>query len=587
MAAAAVGLVLALSGCGVSASSQPRKLGDAYAPASLPNFAQAPSEPTAADPAELVRQYLDAAAGGNQAAVDQTRLFLTANGKKNWHAPEKDALSSILIIHIDAVVTQAQVDNGTPVDLTYHEVGTLNANADDGRITPSNNTQSQRRRLQVVRATDQVGQLRIDSGALPDLVLSDDALVGNTYYRQQPIYFWDASNQVLVPDLRYVPMTVPPERRAYEIISYFQSGPSQLLGEAVNKFPNNNSLPSVYRGSDSSLVIKLSTSAGGKGPDDARRLVYQLQASVIPVTGIVDLEIWIGNNQAPSTGASDYRQYELSSGLPIPMEKYDIVDGVVKPTTSDTVGTAPNLPLLAAKENSAVEYAAISRADAQGDSTGAFVRVTSPGADPTLVLVPNSGKTITVGGLPHSGPASRPAWIPGIGGLLVAWGGGLYLVDLSGNATRVSTPGLGAITEVTVSPDGRRVAMMAGGQVTISALEATNPQSGPSVHLDGQQVIAPDPDLSPSAVAWDSEVAVDIVGHGANATPALWLVTIDGALAIDKSNTLKGVDPIDVVSYPRSDHSEAVVLQGNGGGPYRVNSSVVSQDGTKSPFYVD
>jgi hypothetical protein len=565
----------------VSASSQPRKLaGGAVAPVAVPNVVEAPAEPTAADPAQLVKDYLTAAAGGTDAAVNQVKLFLTGNGRKNWQAPPKNATGRILIIQVDDVVAQAQVDNGTPVDLHYREVGTLDDT--DGRITPSINTQEQVQRLQVVRATDQLGQLRIDSGALPGLVLRDDALNG-PFYRPQPIYFWDSSNQVLIPDIRYVPLTVSPDTRAYKIVGWLFGGPSALLNDAVNTLPTNTSF--TVQPHDSTLVIKLSPQAGGKGPDDARRLVYQLQASLLQVTSR-DLEVWIGNSPAPPTGPSDFRQFELSSGLQVPMQKYDIVDGVVKPTTSDNAGTAPDLQLLAAKENSAVRYAAISR----DDRWGAFVRDT--GAAPSLALIPNSGKAITVRDLPRSEQVSRPAWIPNINGLLIAWNGGLYLVNLNGQATHVSTPGLGVITEVTVSPDGRRVAMVAGGQVTVQVLLASNNQSAPSVHLDGQpQAIVPDPGLTPSAVAWDDEQQIYIVGTSSKAKAALWRVTTDGAVATDLSDTLKGVAPDDVVSYPKGAFSlprdgEAVVLQRDAA-PYRVNSPQVSYDGTKSPFYVD
>jgi hypothetical protein len=595
---AGVGLVLALGGCGVSASSEPRKIGNAYEPIAGPNYARPLAEPTAADPAQLVEEYLHAAAGGNEAAIAQVKLFLTDNGRKTWNAGGKSTATTIRIIHVDDVTTQAQGDNGTPVDLKYHEIGTLNATTEDGRITPSNNTQEQNQRLQVVRAADQVGQLRIDSGALPGLVLSDDALDGpNGFYSPQPIYFWDASNQVLVPDLRYVPLTVPTDQRANKVIFWLQNGPSQLLGDGVNKPLVNTNVTVGSRGS--TLVIKLSPQAGVKGLEDARHLVYQLQASLNPVTGNRDLEIWIGNNQAPATGPSDYQKYELSSRLPVPMQKYDIVDGVVKPAASDSVTTAPELQMLGAKENSAVEYAAINR----DDSMGAFVRATSP--NQTLALIPNSGKTITVRGLPQSDQTSRPAWIPsinginGVNGLLVAWGGGLYLVSLDGQASRVPTTGLGAITEVTVSPDGRRVAMMAGGQVTVAALVASpNGQSAPSVQLaDGQpQIILPEPGLTPYAVAWESEQRVYIVGRSSTGKPALWRVTIDGAAASNLSDELKDVAPVDVVSYPKGpsaglSEGEIVVMpppsQSGPAVPYRVRSPQVIPDGTRNPFYVD
>jgi hypothetical protein len=576
-----VAMVLVLSGCGISASSQPRKIGTAYAPAAGPNFAQAPAEPTAADPAQLVQDYLDAAAGGGEAGVNQVKLFLTDKARKTWAAPDKNATGSILIIHVDEVVAQAQINNYTPVDLSYHEVGTYNDQ--DGRITPSTNTREQKSGLKVVRAADQLGQLRIDSGALPGLVLRDDALDG-TYYRPAPIYFWDTSNQVLVPDLRYVPMTVPADQVANKIVGWLLNGQSQLLGGAVNKLPTSTF---TVAAPESTLVIRFSPQAGGKGPDDARRLVYQLQASILPVTHGRDLEVWIGNSQAPHTGSTDYLHYELTSTLP-PMQKYDIIDGVVKPATTDSASTAPNLQMLAASANSAVQYAAISRDD---DPVGAFVRTTEPSA-PSMVLIPNSGKAITVSGLPRSDQVSRPAWIPGIAGLLVAWGGGLYLVDLDGHATPVDTPGLEPITEVTVSPDGRRVAMIAAGQVTVAVLQATNTSTGPSVQMTADskpQTILPGLGLTPKAVSWDSEQQVNIVGSSANGKPALWQVTTDGAVATDLSDTLKGVSPVDVVSYPTSAFSrgETVVLPPDPAGPYRVSSPQVVLDGTKKPFYVE
>jgi hypothetical protein len=580
-AVSAVFMAVGLGACGVSASSEPRVLGTAYAPVTLPDGAQSPPGPTAAKPEDLVHDYLSAAAGGGEAAVNQVRAYLTADGRKRWLPPDKNA-PGIRIIRVISVGAKAQVDLGTPVDLTFRDVGTLLN--DEGRLVPATNTQEQTVEFQVVRATDALGQLRIDSGPLPGLVLSDQAL--NVYYRPQPIYFWDANNQVLVPDLRYVPLTLPPDQRAYKIVGWLLKGPSQLLGtDAVNTLPINTSYTVVPH--DSSLAVKLSPQAGGKGPDDVHRLVWQLQASLVPVIG--DPEVWIGNTQVEPTGsASDYRQFDLSADLPVPMHKYDIVDGVVKiaPGT-DVDSPAPNLPMLTAKENSQVVYAAISR----DDSYGALVRRTDP--SPSLVLLPNAGKAIPVRGLPRSDQVSRPAWIPGVDGLLVAWGGALYLVDESGRASVVAAPGLGPISSVAISPDGRRVALLAGGQVTIAVIAATNTPTGPSVHLEGQpQTLAADPGLVAYGVAWESEQEVAIVGQGGDGGPALWEMTTDGAFATNLSTTLKNVVPVDVVAYPqgafnRGNQVEVVVLQADPGLPYRSGSNQVILDGTKRPFYVD
>ena len=113
---------------------------------------------------------------------------------------------------------------------------------------------------------DDQGNPRVDEivGATPGLLLSDEALT--RYYRIQPIYFWDQGYGTLVPDLRYLPLTIKPDQRASRLVQWLVAGPSSSLAGGVQGLPTGTSpTDNVVTKDDGTLVVKLSAQAGAGG----------------------------------------------------------------------------------------------------------------------------------------------------------------------------------------------------------------------------------------------------------------------------------------------------------------------------------
>jgi Lipoprotein LpqB beta-propeller domain len=536
--------VVALAGCGVGASSTPVDEGDAVTIGTTATDTEKkdpPSPDAASSPEGLVQDFLMAASGGLAAASGQVKAFLTDNAQLAWQEPVNPENPALAIVRVVSGPTiGAAVAGRTPVTVGYQMVGTLK---DLGRIEDLDDLATVRTMtFWVVPDVRNPSNRRVDeiSGAPAGLFLSDQALT--TYYRVQPIYFWDPAYTALVPDLRYVPLTITADQRATRVVQYIQAGPSPWLSAAQRLPAGTISSENVQSTDNGTLVVKLSPQAASGGQDALRRLKFQLQWSLrTNSTPRVALSI-DDTIQEVAASEQEYLQYNLSNIYEKAPQRYDITaDQKVVPVPA--VLQLP--PVLAAPENINVVSAAIGR----GGALAAFVSTVNNGRRLQIVREGVSGKLDV--NLPQSSSLGRPAFVPGADVLLIATGGQfgrLWRVSTTdGSAVDVTPFNLSGVSEVSVSPDGRRVALIADGQAYVSSLSVANNTvtvgSNPRPILANQLIPA-------TAVAWTDEAWLYVAGMSGGA-PAMWRVTADSVVAENVSESLRGLRVDDLVAYPK------------------------------------
>ncbi len=539
-------LAVGLAGCGVSASNSPIDEGDAAAGGTTVTDTEIPPLPspnTAGTADRLVEDFLMAASGGGPAASEQVKPFLTDTAKAAWPRgqvnPESPSLTIIRTIHGPTV--GAPVNGRTPVTVAYQEVGTLR---DQGRIEELADLSTVGTMLfWVVREAPTSTNLRVDeiSGEPPGLFLSDKALM--KYYRIQPIYFWDQAYTALVPDVRYVPLTITPDSRATTVVRWLVAGPSSWLGGAPQRLPPYVTGDPV-QSDNGTLVVKLSPQAADPEPDGLRRLMLQLQWSLRtpnnprpPVALSID-----GTMHEVATSEQEYLQSNLGTAFDQAPQRYDITaaDPKVVPVPEGPTATA----VLGAPENANVVSAAIGG----GGTVAAFVRTS--GNSRRLQIVREG-----VGG-PLNPPLQspllgRPVFVPGATEvLLIATGGQfgkLYRVStVDASVADVTPRPLTGVTAVSVSPDGRRVALIAGGQAYVSSLSVAN--GSVAVGSSPRPILANQ--LTSTALVWTDETWLLVAGTSSGA-PAMWRVTADSVVAENVSGSLLGLRVDDLVAYPK------------------------------------
>jgi hypothetical protein len=580
-------LAVALAGCGVGATDQPVDEGDALTagPSVADVVKHQPTPEQATTPGDLVKYFLEAAAGG-VGANDRVKSFLTPNAVGTWGdpvAPDNPPLTVVRIV--DGPTVEASVGDPprTPVTIKYQEIGTL---SDQGRVDDLAPVTTRTLTFNVVQDENGSGYLRIDKivgWPNQQLLLSDDGL--REYYDLQPIYFWDTAYNLLVPDLRYVPLTLNTVQRATKILQWLVAGPSPWLAGAARSLPSGTTNENVDSDTNGAFLVSLSAEAAGNGDADAlRRLMFQLQWSFswLLVGGAPKVDLRIdGQSATVDVLPDEFRKYNnaWSYGDPI-HEPYDIsTKGVI--VTSG--GSAP--AVLGATENNDVIYAAI----AEGGSVAALVRKDQSGRRRLQIV--RSGKAGHIDAMvPLSSTLGRPSFLtPETDIVFVPTGGAdgrLLAVSLvDGKATDVR-PGLVGVSAATVSPDGRRVALIADGRVSVASLSISNGQ----VYLISstlRQVLAGD--FTARAVTWLSESTLLVGGtSGADAAPSLWRVTADGVLADNITSSLRGLDVTDLVSYPLwTAHGQVDVLANTPQGVYalRTPASPLPKPALNKPFF--
>jgi len=564
---------LSVAGCGVSSESTAVDVGDAFDPGAAQNGDSVKSPPSANSanlPEELVHDFFEASVGAGEAAALRAKLFLTAEGQGQW---QPEPTTSLTILRVASLTTGTPTGGETPVTVRYRIVGVL---TEQGYVEDLVNSESRQMRFVVVPPEDSSGQWRIEriDGLLPDgLFISDEAL--DTYYRVQPVYFWDNTGRWLVPDLRYLPLTKQPEVRPNFVVQWLLNGPSPWLKPAVQALPTGTSANGAPVARPGGYVVNLSSQAEARGPTGLTQLAYQLSWS-LRTTSIPTIELQIDSQARNVAAPADIMSVNPAASLP-PPQPFGVVGGKVVSRQPGGASPAPG-SVLTAKDNIRVVSAALSR----DLNIAAFVQSSSSGQ--SLVTVRKTGNKPEALRIDLTSPIGRPVFIPGTTHLLVASANRLYLINPANKKPRDITPsGLEGVQAVAVAPDGRRVAIVANGKAWVAAL-AAGAQNSFTVSSQLRPLL-PREVPQAAAVAWQSERRVLIAGS-AGGQPALWEATADGVVGKDKSSGLGGSTPTDVVAYPIDPFSSSGPVMVNtiqGAGDF--SGGLVIVKGLRSPFY--
>ena len=540
----AVAAATMLGGCGIPDETPAAPIGPGPSFGTSAGDVAAPPIPKREDadkPATLVLDYLQAAAGDPDDAVARAKAFLAPKAVGAFK-PQPG-------IHVVALVGDPLNNPGSgEVSVPVRQVGTLNGN---GILDPSTDSRLAEYRFVVERVRGQAGLFIAKPP--PMLLLSVDAL--NNYYDLRTIYFWNVERTALVPDVRYMPKSVPPEQRPTEVINWLVEGPSTWLADAVEPLPDGTQpIGNVPAVSNDTLQISLSAQALGN-PDDGvalDRLRQQLMWSLLPDLPRF-LELKIGHAAPRRWDQNDYLSSNASYRLAEEPERFVVFNGQIRRLKNSAYAGEP-VPVLAPTANRNIKYAALGSSDAR---TYAAV-VVNDGAKTTLqVAGAHTGDQAPLRKVTVPGSPGQPVWAvtpeepPGGAIGLITAGGRLYRFSpAGGSAQEIDWPGTGppAVTAVAVAPDAHRIALVVGGHLYLSVLST----GGDGLQLGAPQEI-PTPMKRVTAVDWSSEGWLVIAGTRADTSRVAILdITIDGALATYRLKDLGTEEVSHLTAYPAS-----------------------------------
>ncbi|MFY1690240.1 LpqB family beta-propeller domain-containing protein [Plantactinospora sp. WMMB782] len=530
IALGAVAVLLAgLAGCGIPGETDVRVDGRGpvadSAPADRP-AAQPPGRTASgSEPEAFARNFLTAAAGEAGEAYKRVNEYIRPGERLK---PKPDDKGEINVVRVDVDgggigVTQNK-DGTSLVSVKVQQIGVLRANGSMGAPV------QQESEYEFV-----VGAAPTDPGTggglwvlkpPPVLLMIDDAL--RDYYQENTIYFWNANGTSLVPDLRYLPSTVPVQRHATAVRDWLIDGPSEWLKSAVALPDGTSSVGNVPAPEEGGrLEINLAVKAGALETDlDVRKLFTQIVWSLRTNQLLDDeLELKIQNQSRMVEVADDYRRDHPLYQLAGPAARYGVFAGRIYPLTNP--GEPKPLPIPAA-ENHDIVTAGLSR----------------NGEDVAVALVTRDGDSfrLRVGSGPQAAGSlvtsaksypdlERPVWLKeaGVGGpigLVVAQGRLHTFTAGNPELTPVTFSGaeLG-VSAVSASLDGNRIAFVSGGRLYVAGIRPVD--NGLNVEPPRQLATSLH---SLSAVDWFGENLLVVAGLDGEDAKAINRINVDGAL---------------------------------------------------------
>lgn len=442
-----------------------------------------PDAPTpGAGPDQIVRGFIAASArpdsdGGTGSSFSAARQYLTPQAQNSWQPSQQPVtiLDDNYRTEVDSVASGAVT-----------VVGNSPGGLDTSRVFASSAVVYSRV-LHLVKVDD---EWRI-SDPPPELLLTNSDFP--SAYRQRVLYFLDRSGGLVVPDIRHIVIGQTTANRANRLLALLLDGPAAALqGAVTSSFTNRSALrsnPSV----DPDGVLQIDFTGVDVSTTEARRaLAAQVVWTLSPTTPRIAISVdgvpldpaqpvytinsvsSFDPDRLPGTGQVASDPYFVSPGGAIT----GLLDG--QPIAGPLGTGSPNV--LSAASSATTRVTAAVAVDPSG---GQQLLLTTPEdgdrADPAL-----KADTLTQPSLTRSGDE---AWVVQNGGSKPE----VYRVSTSGPPSRERVPadelaGKGAVTRLALSPDGVRVAVVAGEQLYLGVLKPAPAEGASAPPTDGPGV---------------------------------------------------------------------------------------------------
>jgi hypothetical protein len=471
---------------------------------------------------EFVKRFLQAPAGGWEGAADRVKQFLSPEAQASWQAPRE-----ITVVRLVTGKPEIKPLPDSQVVLNVQQVGVL---TNRGTLEPPTSPATQYT-FSVGGTTAPRGGLAVVNPPPGVMLLTDTGL--KDWYEQRSIYFWDTAQRNLIPDLRYLPLAVGEAARPRLLIDWLIGGPAGWLRPSVLELPEGTEqLANPYQ-DNGQLIVNLNNAASGQSLDQLlAQLCWSLRADF---TGHLVLKVESIKQREGSTADNLDRNpaYRLSSQG---AEQFAVVGGVVRRVQNQQAPVPAGIPQVEAAVNKDVRFAALSTAFA------ALVR--RDGGQLRLWVGPNQQRRTAPTEL-RARAMSRPVLAEGQAVGYVAAGGKLYQFSAeTATVVQVNVSELaGGVTSVALAPDGRRLAVVAGGRPYLVAL------SGDGGGSAGVARPVPSPLGGLSGISWLNETSLAMTGTN-RSKASLVRVTLDGAVMTTAPQEVTAAAVTELVSFP-------------------------------------